>query len=129
MGKVYRGSRETRTTKSGMPVSVKCHVWIAGESLKTRPLNLCTDVVNHSPTGFEWGYHGSGPAQLAFALALDATHDLRRAKYVHQELKRRIVAELPYDEWTLTVDEVLATIKAIEDEDLVGELGDQSGEE
>ena len=22
------------------------------------------DVVNHSPSGFEWGYAGSGPAQL-----------------------------------------------------------------
>lgn len=27
---------------------------------------------NHSPTGFEWGYGGSGPAQLALAILLDA---------------------------------------------------------
>lgn len=30
------------------------------------PLRL--DLVNHSPTGFAWGYGGSGPAQLAVAL-------------------------------------------------------------
>lgn len=27
---------------------------------------------NHSPDGFEWGYGGSGPAQLALAILLDA---------------------------------------------------------
>ena len=26
------------------------------------------DEVNHSPDGFNWGYGGSGPAQLAYAL-------------------------------------------------------------
>lgn len=33
-----------------------------------RSLSLYTQVVNHSPTGFNWGYMGSGPAQLALAL-------------------------------------------------------------
>ncbi len=31
-------------------------------------LPLCLQHVNHSPTGFNWGYYGSGPAQLAFAI-------------------------------------------------------------
>jgi len=29
-------------------------------------------LYNHSPDGFEWGYAGSGPAQLALAILLDA---------------------------------------------------------
>ena len=29
------------------------------------PLPLRLDIVNHSPTGFAWGYSGPGPAQLA----------------------------------------------------------------
>ena len=29
------------------------------------------DLRNHSPDGFEWGYYGSGPAQLALALLCD----------------------------------------------------------
>lgn len=33
------------------------------------PLRL--DLANHSPSGFEWGYMGSGPAQLALALLAD----------------------------------------------------------
>ena len=28
-------------------------------------------VRNHSPTGFAWGYGGSGPAQLALAILID----------------------------------------------------------
>jgi len=28
------------------------------------------DIRNHSPAGFEWGYCGSGPAQLALALVV-----------------------------------------------------------
>jgi hypothetical protein len=30
---------------------------------------------NHSPDGFEWGYHGSGPAQLALAILLHAAEN------------------------------------------------------
>ena len=40
-------------------------------TVNDRPLNLRLDLYNHSPTGFEWGYSGSGPAQLALALLAD----------------------------------------------------------
>jgi len=33
------------------------------------------ELADHSPSGFEWGYGGSGPAQLALALLLDYTDD------------------------------------------------------
>ena len=32
------------------------------------PLNPRHDLRNHSPTGFAWGYCGSGPSQLALAI-------------------------------------------------------------
>ena len=31
-------------------------------------LPLYLEKIDHSPTGFAWGYEGSGPAQLAWAL-------------------------------------------------------------
>ena len=31
-------------------------------------LPLCLNIRNHSPTGFAWGYGGSGPAQLSLAI-------------------------------------------------------------
>ena len=33
-------------------------------------------IVNHSPDGFEWGYGGSGPAQLSLAIVLVAAKKL-----------------------------------------------------
>jgi len=29
------------------------------------------EIVNHSPDGFEWGYNGSGPSQLAMAIVVE----------------------------------------------------------
>lgn len=44
-------------------------------------------IYNHSPTGFEFGYGGSGPAQLALAILLDFTNDRELALRHHQEFK------------------------------------------
>ena len=43
-----------------------------GEVLDPKPSQK---IRNHSPDGFEWGYGGSGPAQLALALLLDYVCD------------------------------------------------------
>ena len=67
-----------------------------------QPLNPRLDLWNHSPTGFEWGYGGSGPAQLALALLADHLSDDEEAVRLHQEFKRSIVAGLPFRIWTLT---------------------------
>jgi hypothetical protein len=40
-------------------------------STSFRPLALRLDLVDHSPTGFEWRFRGSGPAQLALAILAD----------------------------------------------------------
>lgn len=47
-----------------------CEVYVL-EDGKRRPLSLRLDLRNHSPEGFEWGYGGSGPAQLALAILAD----------------------------------------------------------
>src|SRR5882724_130314 len=66
------------------------------------------DLFNHSPDGFEWGYGGSGPAQLALALCADAIRDDKIAVRMHQDFKVAIVAELARGEpWTLTIEQVL----------------------
>lgn len=57
-----------------------------------RPLPDRRDLYNHSPDGFEWGYGGSGPSQLALAICADALDDDNRAFRVYQDFKREIVA-------------------------------------
>ena len=52
-------------------------------------------VWNHSPDGFSWGYYGSGPAQLALAILLEAGVSVDDARKLHQEFKQQFVAKLP----------------------------------
>lgn len=80
-----------------------------------RDLGWQLGVRNHSPTGLEWGYPGSGPAQLALALCVDALDgDAPRATRVYMEFKWQVTARLEGARWLLSQDEVLETIHAIE---------------
>jgi len=50
-------------------------------------------VWNHSPDGFNIGYHGSGPAQTALAILMCFTIDNNDlAVRLHQDFKREFVA-------------------------------------
>lgn len=72
------------------------------------PVGPSLQIVNHSPTGFNWGYHGSGPAQLALAILLKATNK-ETAMCWYQTFKSEVIAALPTDGflfWTLTVKDV-----------------------
>jgi hypothetical protein len=72
------------------------------------------DLHNHSPTGVEWGYGGSGPAQLALALVADHLGDTEQALNIYQRFKWAIVAELPHKYWTLSsreIDQALENIR------------------
>jgi hypothetical protein len=81
-----------------------------------QPLNPRLDLWNHSPTGFEWGYAGSGPAQLALALLADCLSDDQEAVEWHQDFKSAAVAGLPHAGWTLTEQEIQETLNAFENE-------------
>ena len=75
------------------------------------PLRL--DLENHSPTGFEWGYGGSGPAQLALAILAHATRDDRLACRLHQPFKWARIATLDPDHpWEIYSDDVLRFCRA-----------------
>jgi hypothetical protein len=79
-----------------------------------RPLNPRFDLRNHSPTGFEWGYGGSGPAQLALAILADCVGDELALQH-YQEFKRAVIESLPRRHWTLTsgqIEEALKTLGA-----------------
>lgn len=74
----------------------------AGGRLK--PLNPRLDLRNHSPTGFAWGYGGSGPAQLALAILADLLGD-GIALTCYQLFKFDVIANLDR-EWHLTETEI-----------------------
>ena len=65
---------------------------------------------NHSPTGFSWGYGGSGPAQLALALLYDVTKDRELSLRLYQDFKWAFVARWG-DDWSITTEEIQAWIE------------------
>ena len=98
---IYRGFRNT---KGGAQVDRS-----DGKKLRARE-----DLINHSPTGFEWGYGGSGPSQLALAMLADTLYDRmpnkpeadRMTMKVYQDFKRHIISGLPSSTWQLDQDAV-----------------------
>lgn len=100
----YRGERRTDATGgitahvTVFPMGgVRGHSLALARSLKLR---------QHSPTGFEWGYSGSGPSQLALALLLDATDDHAVALRAYHWLMWEKVAGWLGDSWTITAGEL-----------------------
>lgn len=113
------------------PSGCKVVVGQAGGSVRSNlPLRL--DLMRRSPTGFEWGYSGSGPAQLALAIMADHLEhfpeDIELAKRavprygaedgpdefairIHQRFKVACVAQLPKGSWTLTSDGVREVLR------------------
>ena len=76
---------------------VEPEVTIGGEPLDWR---ASLAVRNHSPSGIEWGYSGSGPSQLALAVLLALT-DRETAERRYQEFKRDVIAQISEAEWAL----------------------------
>jgi len=77
---------------------------------KPLPLGPSLKLWNHSPTGFNWGYGGSGPAQLALAILLDVTKDPEVSIILHQPFKWDFVAKWG-EAWEITRKEIIDWIK------------------
>lgn len=105
-----------------------------GATVVTRPdgspLPLAPSLAlrNHSPTGFEWGYLGSGPAQLALALLLDhASGDVARATAHYQDFKEQIVSTWRGKVWALDRAELAAWLEEAESRRRLGRCGGPPG--
>ena len=92
--KIYRGERFANGTVS-----------VTGDGAELSPA-ASQRVRNHSPDGFNWGYRGSGPAQLALALLLDVTGDPDVADGHYQRFKEAFVSTWLGDTWTVTAAEI-----------------------
>lgn len=80
-------------------------------------LNPRFDLRRHSPTGFAWGYGGSGPAQLSLAILADLLGNDERALRLYQDFKFKVIGRLPQGErWILTEREINEAVAGIERE-------------
>lgn len=92
--KTYRGDR----TIDGILATVD------GVELPER-----TDIKTISRDGFEWGYEGIAPAQLALAILADHYGDDARALADHERFMREAVANFG-NEWEMTTADVDAIL-------------------
>lgn len=94
----------------GIPLAFK--VWLN----RVIPLDMRNELYNHSPDGPNWGYSGSGPAQLALAILADfagPTVALRQ----YQTFKRAFVQNWDKDGWVLAGSVVRVWLDALEPAD------------
>ena len=102
METVYRAHRD-----HDVPVGHQIEVTVDGE-----PMDYRYDLLSASPSGFEWGYGGSGPAQLAIAILAHVYGDEVACEW-YQRFKREVIAELPEDGWTLTTSDLDAWFEEV----------------
>ena len=96
--KIYQGTRAPEG----------CTVTVNGA-----PLDERTDLRRHSTSGFEWGYEGSGPRQLALAILADHFGDDARALSQCGLFLEVVLAELKGDEWKLTDEQIDNTFSQV----------------
>lgn len=102
---IYYGRRDAEGT---------CRVVVVEANGSMRPLDPRLELENRSPTGFEWGYSGSGPAQLALTLCADALGNDEAAIAVFQPFKFAVIASLDCaSPWAMTAAEVRAHCAAL----------------
>lgn len=70
-------------------------------------------VRGHSPTGLEWGYGGSGPAQCALAILLDYYGDKLYAEHGYQRFKFAFVAGIKTSTWELSLTDLEGILKQL----------------
>jgi len=99
--KTYEGIRDPVEPNT----AGECIVMVNGQVL---PLEPSLRVRRHSPTGFSWGYGGSGPAQLALAILLDYFNgDAELAHRYYQQFKWDFVAQWsPAKDWKITDEQI-----------------------
>ena len=105
-GLEYSGSRVQTGEGRSEAMAV---VWEAGQPrlLDPRPSQ---QLHNHSPSGYEWGYAGSGPAQLALAILLDFSGDEEVALNNYQMFKTQFIANFSQEDaqWRIVGNDIAA---------------------
>jgi len=91
--KLYLGKRE----------GSKAVIYVDDKEL---PLDPSLKLRDHSPTGFEFGYGGSGPTQLALAILLDVTSNPDLALAHYKDFRDDFIAPAQFEGFVLTELEI-----------------------
>ncbi len=115
--KIYKGKRLAADDEVG-----GCQVLVIEDGGGPHPLR---HVVKHSPTGFGWGYGGSGPADLALSILADyfgerpTKDDLYHGRgravdpRLYQPFKWQFIATASPEGFTITGEEISEWLKSV----------------
>ncbi len=98
--KTYSGKRTDPARGSASPVEV---IVIDSNKGKNKIYNL-QHIMRHSPDGFNWGYGGSGPGDLARSILMDHfSGTTYGVEMIYMKFKQDFVAHFG-DTWEITSD-------------------------
>jgi len=101
----------------------KHRIYIDGKRLSFRK---SLKYIRIGYTGFEWGYGGAGPQQLAFAILLELTNE-KIARTLLLEFTQRFVSKLPPKQnFSIPIEKAIRVIdECLQAEDLPDEYTTQ----
>jgi len=73
------------------------------------------DLRQLSQSGFEWGYTGAGPMQLALAILADHFGDGGQALKEYRRYCELVIAEIEDDEWSIESSTINASLVEVTD--------------
>lgn len=100
------------STYMGIRMGEVTDVTVDGE-----PLNPRLDLRALSEEGFEWGYVGSGPYQLALAILAHELGD-QRALGNYRSFCENTIARLKQDSWVLEGDQIEMSLQGVVEVDM-----------
>lgn len=97
-------------TKADLPLDIETMDIVCKRDERGAHFNIDQIEVLHSPTGMEWGYGGSGPADFALNILARFT-DHETAHRLHQMFKERFVQPLPLEGGTIRGEEIASWVE------------------
>jgi Family of unknown function (DUF6166) len=108
--KLISMSRDGALQYVGVRNGTRCTVTVEG-----LPLSPRTDLYLHCAEGFDWGYFGAAPAQLALAIvAHHCVDNEARALACYLDFMWHIVESFPHEGWCLESEQIEAVLRGIE---------------
>lgn len=74
-------------------------------------VNVPHAIVKHSPSGFEWGYAGSGPAEAALNILFAVTKNKETAEKYHQFFKMDFLIDMPEEGGIIKKEDILTWLE------------------
>ena len=103
MDRIFRGKRVE---------DIRLVEVVVGDRVVLLPLKPSLQIAEHSPEGFNWGYEGSVPAQLALGILYEVTGNVALSREYYPLFKIDHVSQWS-EHWEMRESEVLEWLRDV----------------